>query len=94
MVRNCLWLAIFCAFLTASSIVYGGATMTFGTTAPTLGPTVIGDVTANATIPGGTAPGGGTYNSQAFSDNGGPPGQTFTTPAGNSLLLNSISILG
>jgi hypothetical protein len=32
------------------------------------------------TIPGGTTPGGGTYNSQSYSDNGGPPGQTFTTP--------------
>jgi hypothetical protein len=68
--------------------------MSFSTTAPTLGPTVIGDLTANATIPGGTSPGGGAYNSQAFSDNGGPPGQTFTTPAGNSFNLNSISILG
>jgi PEP-CTERM motif len=94
MVRNCLRLAFLCVFFSVSATVFGAGTMSFGTTAPTLGATVIGDLTANATIPGGTSPGGGAYNSQAFSDNGGPPGQTFTTPTGNSFNLNSISILG
>ncbi len=69
-------------------------TMSFSTTTPaTLGSNQ-SDLLANATIPGGTTPGGGAYNQQAFSDNAGPPGQTFTTPAGSSLLLNSISLLG
>lgn len=42
----------------------------------------------DATIPGGT------FNQQAFSDNGGPPGQTFTTPAGSLLTLDAFSFKG
>lgn len=41
----------------------------------------------NATIPGGT------FNQQAFSDNSGPPGQTFTTGLG-STFLQSFSFKG
>ena len=38
---------------------------------------------------------GGVYNSQAFSDNAGPPGQSFTTPASaQPLFLNGISLKG
>lgn len=93
MLRNCVCLAVVCT-LACSTIAFGGATMTFSTTAPTLGPSDQSDLTATATIPGGTSPGGATYNSQSFSDNGGPPGQTFTTPAGTSFTLKSISLLG
>jgi hypothetical protein len=47
------------------------------------------------TIPGGNAPGGGAYNSQAYSDNVGPPGQTFTTPnSAAAYTLTSVSFKG
>jgi hypothetical protein len=78
----------------AAARVDAAGTMSFSTTAPSTAGSNQSDVLANATIPGGTTPGGGTYNSQAFSDNGGPPGQTFTTPAGSALRLNAISLLG
>ncbi len=46
-------------------------------------------------IPGGNTPGGGTYNSQAYSDNAGPPGQTFTTPnSAGGYALASVSFKG
>ena len=49
----------------------------------------------DAAIPGGTAPGGGGYNQQAFTDNAGPPGQTFTAPATKHLYaLTAISVKG
>lgn len=37
---------------------------------------------------------GGIFNSQAFSDNAGPPGQTFTTAAGFSFTLDAFSFKG
>jgi hypothetical protein len=47
------------------------------------------------TIPGGTTPGGGTYNSQSYSDNAGPPGQTFTTTnSAPGYRLTSVSFKG
>ena len=62
-------------------------------TASGIVPTVNGADQANfvddAVIPGGT------FNSQAFSDNAGPPGQTFTTPISlDPLQLNAISLKG
>ncbi|MDB6152013.1 MAG: hypothetical protein JWL90_466 [Chthoniobacteraceae bacterium] len=42
----------------------------------------------DATIPGGT------FNSQAFSDNSGGPGQTFTTPATGNFTLGAFSFKG
>lgn len=73
-----------------------GATMSFSAATPSLlGPFDQYNFMDDATVPGGTTPGGGTYNSQAFSDNAGPPGQTFTTPAsGSPLILQSISLKG
>ncbi len=51
----------------------------------------------DAAIPGGIPPGGvGTYNSQVFSDNSGPPGQTFTTGSSSAtgFYFNSFSFKG
>jgi hypothetical protein len=66
--------------------------------APTSGPHDQFDFTDNAIVPdgpGGMTPGGGTYNSQAFSDNAGPPGQIFTSPASApSFILKSVSLKG
>ena len=43
----------------------------------------------DATIPGGS------FNQQAFTDNAGPPGQTFTTPGGStSFSLKTVGYLG
>jgi hypothetical protein len=67
-------------------------TMTIGATAPTPGPHDQYTLLDDAMIPGGTAPGGGTYNSQAFSDNNGPPGQIFTTPASVSASLPAFAL--
>lgn len=88
-----LWLA------TVVPSAHGAVTMTFGATAPVPGTYDQFNLIDDATIPGGTAPGGGTYNSQAFSDNNGPPGQTFTTPASASagmpaFKLNAIWLKG
>lgn len=88
--------------LAAASLVIGSVlvtnaavNMSFNAAAPATGALDQFSFTDDATIPGGTTPGGGTFNSQAFSDNGGPPGQTFTTPAGvSSFVLNSVSLKG
>jgi PEP-CTERM motif len=82
-----------CAALVAGA--QGAATMSFSTTAPVPGAKDQYDLNANAPIPGGMTPGGAGYNQQAYSDNGGPPGQTFTTPAADpAYAINSISLLG
>lgn len=76
-------------------VAHGAVNMSMSLTAPTIGPLDQFDFTDDATVPGGTTPGGGTYNSQAFSDNGGPPGQIFTTPSGGSTFaLNAVSLKG
>ena len=78
-----------------SSASIAAVTMSYSATAPTTGPKDQFDFTDTAAIPGGTAPGGGTYNSQVFADNGGPPGQIFTTPTGAStFVLKSVSLKG
>lgn len=90
-----------CRMATAS-LVIGSAlvanaavNMSFNAAAPVTGALDQFNFLDDATVPGGTTPGGGTYNSQAFSDNAGPPGQTFTTPAGvSSFVLNSVSLKG
>jgi hypothetical protein len=70
-------------------------TLSFDVTTPTFGPYDVGNLLDDATIPGGTTPGGGTYNSQAYTDNAGPPGQTFTTLATKHLYaLNALSLKG
>ena len=91
-------------FLTFAALAAATATANFASAAVTMSasPTdpVIGahdqyNLVDDLTIPGGTTPGGGTYNSQSYSDNGGPPGQTFTTPgSAPAFKLNSISLKG
>jgi hypothetical protein len=91
--------------LAAASLVVGGAlvanaavNLSRSATAPTTGALDQFDFLEDAAVPGGFTPGGGgtiTYNSQAYTDNAGPPGQTFTTPAGTaSFVLNSVSLKG
>lgn len=88
--------------LAAASLVVGSAlvanaavNMSFNAATPATGALDQFNFVDDAMVPGGTAPGGGTLNSQAFSDNGGPPGQTFTTPAGtSSFVLNTVSLKG
>jgi hypothetical protein len=95
MSRRILCLTTLLLFVPASSVSFGAVTMSFSASAPATGPDDQFDFTDDATVPGGTTPGGGTYNSQAFSDNGGPPGQIFTTPAGApSYIVNSVSLKG
>lgn len=75
--------------LCASGTARAAVTMTFGTAAPTADGADQANFVDDATVPGGA------FNQQAFSDNAGPPGQTFTTPAGAlPLALNSISLKG
>jgi hypothetical protein len=76
----------------SASLSRAAATMTFGATAPTPGTYDQYTLLDDAVIPGGTTPGGGTYNSQAFSDNNGPPGQIFTTPASASASLPAFQL--
>jgi hypothetical protein len=84
-------LASACAFglLAVPSTAPAAVGMTFGAAAPTLNGADQANFVDDATIPGGT------FNQQAFSDNAGPPGQTFTTPTSSlGLTLNSISLKG
>lgn len=70
-------------------------TLTSDANAPVLGTYDQSQLLDDATIPGGTTPGGGTYNSQSYTDNGGPVGQTFTTPATKHLYaLTALSLKG
>lgn len=79
----------------SAHVSHGAVVMSMSEAAPAVGPDDQYDFIDDATVPGGTTPGGGTYNSQAFSDNAGPPGQTFTTPSSAaSYILNSISLKG
>ena len=95
MSRSIFGFATWLVAAAASTTAFGAVTMSSSGVAPATGLSDQFDFTDDATVPGGTTPGGGTYNSQAFSDNGGPPGQTFTTPAGGPLFkLNSVSLKG
>ena len=77
----------------APTFAHADVTMSFNAAAPTTGPADQFNFIDDAAIPGGATPGGGTYNSQSYSDNAGPPGQTFRTPAGAaSYTLSSISV--
>ena len=82
--RTCGLVALVVLLTCLAPVARAAVTMTFTTTAPTPGTYDQANLLDDQTVPGGTTPGGGTYNSQAFSDNGGPPGQTFTTPAAAS----------
>ena len=95
MSRSIFGFATWLVAAAASTTAFGAVTMSSSGVAPATGLSDQFDFTDDATVPGGTTPGGGTYNSQAFSDNGGPPGQAFTTPAGGPLFkLNSVSLKG
>lgn len=85
--------------LAIAPAAHATVTMTFGTVAPTPGAHDQYQFLDELDVPGGTAPGGGLLNQQAFSDNNGPPGQMFTTPAPSSpglpaYQVNSISLKG
>jgi hypothetical protein len=90
----CLGLAA--TWIAASALVaHGAVNMSRSATAPTTGSLDQFDFLDDAQVPGGNTPGGGTYNSQSYADNGGPPGQIFTTPAGSStFVLNAVSLKG
>ncbi len=96
--RSTLSLAAWLAAAAIAPVAWGDVTMSFSDVAPAAGVNDQFNFADDAMIPGGTAPGipptaGGAYNSQAYSDNVGPPGQTFTTPAGATpYRLTSISV--
>lgn len=92
MSRTSLSLAALVALAIAARPALAGVSMSFSAIAPALGVFDQFNLTEDATVPGGTSPGGGTYNSQAYTDNVGPPGQTFTTPAGGPFQINAISV--
>jgi hypothetical protein len=81
------------ALAATASLSQAAVIMTMGAGAPTLDAFDEWQLLDNATVPGGNAPGGGTYNSQAFSDNAGPPGQTFTTDGSFSAALPKYRML-
>ena len=85
-----------CTALALFAATRGAAvTMSASPAAPAIGVNDQFNLTDDQAIPGGNTPGGGTYNSQAYSDNGGPPGQTFTTPnSAASYALTAISLKG
>lgn len=83
------------AALVVAPWAQGAVTLTFDANPPVLGTYDQSQLLDDATIPGGTTPGGGTYNSQAYTDNGGPLGQTFTTPGTKHLYaLTALSLKG
>ncbi|WP_428306240.1 hypothetical protein [Lacipirellula sp.] len=90
--------AIFTATLVAATIassVHGAATLSFNASPPVLGTYDQSQLLDDATIPGGNTPGGGTYNSQSYTDNGGPLGQTFTAPSTKHLYaLTALTLKG
>lgn len=90
--------AVFTAALAALAVApwaHGAVTLSNDPNPPVLGTYDQSQLLDDATIPGGNAPGGGTYNSQAFTDNAGPVGQTFTAPATKHLYaLTGIAVKG
>jgi hypothetical protein len=72
----------------ACSTAQSAVLLTANPTAPTTGAFDQFNLAENADVPGGI------FNSQAFSDNAGPPGQTFTTLAGGPFTLNAFSFKG
>lgn len=88
----------FAATLAALAVAPGAqaaVTLTSDANPPVLGTYDQSQLLDDATIPGGTTPGGGAYNSQSYTDNGGPVGQTFTTPATKHLYaLTALSLKG
>ena len=90
--RRFSYLAALIAVATPT-FAHAAVTMSFNAAAPATGPNDQFNLLDDATVPGGSTPGGGTYNSQSYSDNAGPLGQTFRTPAGATpYTLTSISV--
>lgn len=80
------------ASIATALVIVGGAqgavVLTAGTTVPTVGANDQASLNDLAVIPGGA------FNSQAFSDNAGPPGQTFTTGGETNYQLTAFSMKG
>ena len=75
-----------------STGVRADVTMSYSTAAPTVNGFDQANLVDDATIPGTTPV---NFNGQAFSDNAGPPGQTFTTPGTfEPLFLTGLSLKG
>jgi hypothetical protein len=82
---------LFVLLLALSSSASAGVNMTASMNAPITGAGDQFNLANDANIPGTTP---FNFNAQAFSDNAGPPGQTFTTPTGGPFTLNAFSLLG
>lgn len=83
------------AMLAGPGLSRGAVAISSGAADPATGADDQFNFVDDQTIPGGNAPGGGAYNSQTYSDNAGPPGQTFTTPnSAAAYTLTSISFKG
>lgn len=67
---------------------HGAVVLTAGATVPSVGVNDQASLNDLAAIPGGS------FNSQAFSDNAGPPGQTFTTGSASGYQLTAFSFKG
>ena len=76
------------ALFACASLADAAVTLTISGVAPVTGAGDQFQLGNDAPIPGGS------YNSQAFSDNAGPPGQTFTTAAGSNFTLDAFSFMG
>lgn len=70
------------------SVAQAAVVMTAGTTAPVVGANDQASLNDLAVVPGGA------FNSQAFSDNAGPPGQSFTTGGAAGYQLTAFSFKG
>jgi hypothetical protein len=93
MSRRILSLAAWLVATATSAAAWGAVSMSFDAAAPATGPDDQFNFLDDAMVPGGATPGGGTYNSQSYTDNVGPLGQTFTTPgAGPGYQVNAISV--
>lgn len=94
---RCIWSVplIALALIATPRLSTAAVSMSSSAADPTLGASDQYNLVDDQMIPGGNAPGGGTFNSQAYSDNAGPPGQTFTTPnAAPAYLLTAVSFKG
>lgn len=71
-----------------AAVSQGAVILSSGTVAPVVGASDQASLNDLAVVPGGA------FNSQAFSDNAGPPGQTFTTGNSAQYTLNTFSFKG
>jgi hypothetical protein len=94
--RTTILLAIVLGSVAIGPAARGAVNLTYDANEPVLGTHDQSQLLDDATIPGGTTPiGGGTYNSQAYTDNAGPLGQTFTAPPTKHLYaLTAVSVKG